>query len=185
MAGRNAQPIDILTAKGKSHKTKAEKEQRKNAEIKFGDQKLSCPDYVSKDLIARHKWNEIAKLYKDVDFVSSGDSGLVGRFCMTFSEYRDLLNRRVRINTISKDSDDVEDYIQDSEEFDYKIKQKLSDMVSTAAILQIDKAINSKMEMLIKMEDRLFLNPLAKIKNVPKKEKEVPKDPLQAAGYDL
>jgi hypothetical protein len=104
---------------------------------------------------------------------------------MAFSEYRDLLRRRTRINAICAEPDDIETYIQDSEEFDYKIRQKFLDAVSTAAVLQIDKAINSKMDMLIKMEDRLFLNPLAKIKNVPKKEKETAKDPLQAAGFNL
>jgi len=35
-----------------------------------------------------------------------------------------------------------------------------------------ETAVNKKMDMLIKMQDRLFLNPLAKIKNIPKQKKE-------------
>jgi len=47
-------------------------------------------------------------------------------------------------------------------------------------LLRIETAINKKMDMLIKMQDRLFLNPLAKVKNVPKKEKVKPNNPLES-----
>lgn len=175
MAGRPAKPIDIHMAGGNvSHLTKAEIEGRKKAEIKFGEQKLVCPDYVKKDPQANEKWKEISALYADVDFVASGDITLMGRYCMTFSEYLDLISRRGRIDAISEDSDDVEEYISDSEEFDYRLKKKLMGMCSTTAVLNLDTAINKKMDMLIKMEDRLFLNPLAKLKNVSKPPEEEP-----------
>ena len=47
---------------------------------------------------------------------------------------------------------------------------------------QLDTAINKKMDMLIKMEDRLFLNPLAKVKNVPKVKEEKPKNKFDKFG---
>jgi hypothetical protein len=40
------------------------------------------------------------------------------------------------------------------------------------------------MDMLIKMQDRLFLNPLSKCKNVPKKEADKPKNPMEDE-YDI
>lgn len=174
MAGRNAQPIDILQATGKKHLTKAEIELRKNSEIKFGGQQLTCPAYVKANKEAYKKWQEAIALYAGFDFVSSGDAGLLGRYCMTFSEYLDLIARRGRIDAISRDCDDVMDYVADSEEFDFRLKKKLLDMVSTSAVLNLDTAINKKMDMLIKMEDRLFLNPLAKLKNVAKPEEKEP-----------
>lgn len=48
--------------------------------------------------------------------------------------------------------------------------------------LQLESAINKKMDLLIKMEDRSFLNPLAKVKNIPKKEQEKA-NPLAAKGF--
>jgi hypothetical protein len=39
------------------------------------------------------------------------------------------------------------------------------------------------MDMLIKMEDRLFLNPLSKVKNIPKKEEPGKTDPLASKGF--
>ena len=170
--GRNAQPIDLLKAKGKKHLTKAEIETRKESEIKLGSKELLCPAYVKNDAVAFSKWREIKHIYKDVDFVSSGDTGLLGRYCMTFSEYLKLLERMKRISGIHNDSDDIEDYINDSEEFDFRIKKQLLDMISTDGILRLESAINKKQDLLIKMEDRLFLNPLAKVKNVPKEKKQ-------------
>ena len=120
--GRNAQPIDLLKAKGKKHLTKAEIETRKESEIKTGSKELLCPAYVKNDVVAFSKWREIKHIYKDVDFVSSGDTGLLGRYCMTFSEYLKLLERMKRISGIHNGSDDVEDYINDSEEFDFRIR---------------------------------------------------------------
>lgn len=170
--GRNAKPIELLMANGKKHLTKAEIEQRKENEIKLGDRKLICPSYIKNDANAYKKWKEIIKVYKEIDFVSSGDVGVLARYCMTHSEYIELLERRKRIDKLTEDSEDIEEYINDNEEFSYRIRKKLLDMVSTNAVLSLDTAINKKMDMLIKMEDRLFLNPLAKVKNVPKQTKQ-------------
>jgi phage terminase small subunit len=180
MAGRNAKPIELLVMAGKKHLTKAEIENRKNTEIRFGDHKLRCPEFVKTDIFAYAKWKEITALYKDFDFVSSGDSGLLSRYCKSFAEYQDLLSSYQRIKEIHYDMHEldealdsvVEDDDQEIRTFSYKVKKQLRDMISVNALLSIESAINKKMDMLIKMEDRLFLNPLAKTKNIPKKQKE-------------
>ena len=46
MAGRNKQPVDVLTARGKSHLTKAEKERRKEERRRAREN----PDYGLDDL---------------------------------------------------------------------------------------------------------------------------------------
>ena len=65
-----------------------------------------------------------------------------------------------------------------------KTFEKIDYILSVAGLLALDKAINAKMDALVKMEDRLFLNPVAKIKNVPK----TPEKKLDAAaerGFDV
>lgn len=178
--GRNAQPIEILQANGRKHLTRAEIEKRKQSEIKVGDSKLKCPDFVKKDIVAYKKWKEILKIYKEVDFVSSGDTGLLARYCMTFSEYESLLGARERIAasnsiTIEDKSEICADFaLEGSYTIDQvkKIINIVEYYVSLNGQLDVETAINKKMDMLIKMEDRLFLNPLAKVKNVPKKQKD-------------
>ena len=174
--GRNAQPIELLMAKGKKHLTKAEIEERKNNEIKVGTNKLICPSYVKNDSIAYKKWEEIIKIYKDIDFVSSGDVGLLSRYCMTFSEYEDLLKKRKKINVLEYDFEEIEMTKEVlSEELSIRqlnnLIKKINFVTSTDGIISIDREIDKKSDMLIKMEDRLFLNPLSKVKNVPKQVK--------------
>lgn len=183
--GRNGQPIDIVQANGRKHLTKAEIEERKSNEIKLGESKLICPDYVKSDMEAYKKWKEITKIYKDIDFVSSGDVGLLGRYCKTHSEYKELLKAYQRVSEIHYDCQELDEaidgtYVEDEKEkalYSAKVKKQLRDLFSIGAILSIETAINKKMDMLIKMEDRLFLNPLSKVKNIPKDTKDSDKQP--------
>lgn len=174
--GRNAQPIDILTAKGSKHLTKVEISQRKQSEIKLGDNKLKCPDFIKNDVAAFTKWKEITKIYKDVDFVSTGDTGLLGRYCMTFSEYYKLLDQKKRIERFEIDYEGL------LKHFEPEMLEGLDTFFRFGPVMQLDSAINKKGDMLIKMEDRLFLNPLAKVKNIPKKE-EPKANPLADKGF--
>lgn len=183
--GRNAKPIELLQAEGRKHLTKQEIEDRKESEIHFGDHKLKCPEFVKNDLAAYKKWREITRLYKDADFVSSGDAGLLARYCKAFSEYQDLLTSYQRIKEIHYDMKELDEaldssYVNDENEekrcFSYKVKKQLRDMISVNALLSVETAVNKKMDILIKMEDRLFLNPLSKVKSIPRKEKEKPQE---------
>lgn len=177
MGGRNGQPIELHLAKGNPNRlTKSEIERRKKAEIKIGDNKLKCPTFVKSDVNAFAKWKEITKIYKEIDFVSCGDVGLLARYCMTFSEYLQLLENRKRVGQFNADWDEYEDVLP--EDFIDVMNRYMRLNVD----LQLDTAINKKMDMLIKMEDRLFLNPLSKIKNIPKKEPEK-KNPLAEKGF--
>ncbi|WP_026881414.1 P27 family phage terminase small subunit [Clostridium akagii] len=162
--GRNAKPINLLLAQGKKHLTKAEIDKRKDTEIKLGNNKLVCPNYIKNNVNAYKKWKEIVKIYKEVDFVSSGDTGLLSRYCMTHSEYLNLCETRDRLSGLHADWSQYQNIFP--EEFQETVERVLYSNTD----LQMETAINKKMDMLIKMEDRLFLNPLSKVKNVPKQE---------------
>lgn len=183
MAGRNAKSIGLHIAAGNpSHLSKSEIESRKKSETQIGSHIIKCPAYIKENVDAYAKWKETIKLYKDTKIISSGDVGFLARYCMAFSEYIELLDRKKRINHISENSDEVLEYIEDSDEFDFRIQKQLRDMVSTEAILKIDTAINKKMILLIQMEDRSFLNPLAKVKNIPKAPEEKLKNKFDKFG---
>ena len=190
--GRNAKPIDLIMADGnKRHLTKAEIEHRKNTEIRFGNDKLVCPKHIKNNKNAYAKWKELIRLYKDFDFVASGDVGMLGRYCMAYSEYMDLLERRTMVcQLMPKVDDDENEIIKDQLDAGnvhpkriQKMIEKYEYILSFGGIISLDKAINAKMDALVKMEDRLFLNPLAKIKNVPKKPPEEEKTELDQNGF--
>lgn len=191
MAGRNAKPIDLHIISGNpSHLTKAEIENRKKTEIKLGENKLVCPSYVRNDKEAYKKWKEIKKLYTGFKFVSSADIGVIARYCLAFSQYIDLTERRKRIAEMDFLAEEAAETVETlTEEYGkrkaVKLYSKIDYILSTGGIMAMDKAINAKMAALVQMEDRLFLSPLAKVKNVPKEPEKEKEDPLSKNGFDV
>lgn len=181
MAGRNAKPIALHLAEGNPNRlTKEQIKQRQESEVKLGVddfKKIKKPDFVSKDKVANKRWNELIKEYKSaaeqgVQLLSSSDVGLLARYCKTFSEYERLLEAYQRIENIADDADPLYQYILEQDDFAMKAMTQLAQLASIDGILKIETAINKKMDQLVKMEDRLFLNPLAKVKNVPQPKQE-------------
>ena len=63
-----------------------------------------------------------------------------------------------------------------------KLYKDIDYVFSVSGVIAVDKALNAKMSALVQMEDRLFLNPLAKVRNIPKKEVKE-EDPLAGKGF--
>ncbi|WP_246628161.1 P27 family phage terminase small subunit [Paenibacillus oenotherae] len=166
--------------------TKEEIKQRQEAEVKLGEKdlaKLKKPAFVSKDKAASKIWNELIKEYKlaaaqGVELLTSSDIGMLALYCKTYSEYERLLGAYQRIDRIAENTDALYDYILGQDEFVIKAMTQIAQLASIDGILKIETAINKKMDMLLKMQDRLFLNPLAKVKNVPKPKKEEKKSAM-------
>ena len=160
MGGRHAKAVALHISQGNPNKlTRAEIERRKEAEVKLGKNdldKLKPPAYVENDVVALRYWKQHLLEYKEaakegVEVLTSSDIGLLALYCKTFGEYESLI----------------------------KLKQE-SQEVTIDTLIKLESLINKKMDMLIKMQDRLFLNPLAKVKNVPKREKEKPYNPMES-----
>lgn len=181
MGGRNAKPIGLQLAEGNPNRlTKEEIAARQAAEIKLGKSeldKLKPPPFVKNDTVAFSYWKQHLKEYKSaaaqgIELLTSSDVGMLALYCKTYAEYERLLKAYQRIDDIASDVEPLEDYLSSSEEFDHRARQQMTNLLSVDGLLRIETAINKKMDMLIKMQDRLFLNPLAKVKNVPKPKKE-------------
>lgn len=141
--GRNAQPVELILAKGRSHHlTKAEIERRKAAQIKTGQRTFKASEQVMADPVALAKFKQLRKLFKDIEFVEALDENLINRYCLTYSQLQALLEYRAAN----------------------------AGALEFNQMLKLDARIDKKQELLIKMEDRMFLNPVARLKNVPKKE---------------
>jgi phage terminase small subunit len=171
--GRPRKPLKLL----KKHLTKSEKKERKDLEVKTGTKKLVAPDYIKNNLVAYKKWQEIQLIYKGTDLISSGDVGMLARYCMTFSEYLRLCETRDRLGNLSSNWDKYQDV------FPEEFQEAVEDALRLNADLQLESAINKKLEILLKMEDRSFLNPLAKIKNIPKPDPKPKKTELDKRGF--
>jgi len=185
MPGRNAKPIGLHLAEGNPNRlTKAEIAARQEGEVKLGEKdldKLKLPAFVRKDKAAAKLWRELIKEYKlaakqGVELLTSSDVGMLALYCKTFSEYERLQEKYQQIDQVQIDESVFDELIGNAEaatEAEAKAIRYLSQLASLEGALKIETAINKKMDMLLKMQDRLFLNPLAKVKNVPQPKKEV------------
>lgn len=160
MAGRQALPIDVLLTRGKKHLTKKEIELRKQAEVKLGVgdiEKLAPPAYITNDVVAYGYWKKHIKEYANAaksgtEILRSSDVGILCMYCKMQSEYEALM--------------------------EYRQRQPLG----FDEMLKLEAAINKKIASMIQMQDRLFLNPAARVKNVPKKQDKPPENPADEFG---
>lgn len=161
MAGRNSKPTQLIKLEGnKDRRTKAELDHREKAEraMKTGTTFKEEPA-TKADEFAHKEFLRLKKLYKEIDYVEGLDQAIINRYCQLKSQENSL-------NNLYK-------------KFEQKLNSDLSPFHRLEAFEQIDALMtkqNQVRNMLLKLEDRLLLNPTARVRAVPKKppEKEKP-----------
>ena len=190
MPGRPGKPIEMHLYDGKKHLTKAEIKHRQENKIRLGTPDLKMPQSVRRNPVAKKKWKELEELYEGFDFVSSSDVGIISQLCLAYAELNSLIDHLHTLELIEPfdplEKEEVE------EEWSGKMGRvairnmwrKIDFCISMGGILAVNKAIDAKRSIIRSLEDRLYLNPLAKNRNVPKKPAEKPEEtPLQKAGF--
>jgi phage terminase small subunit len=147
MKGRNPKPIALHLKEGNlSHLTKEEIETRQKSEIKLGQNNFECPDFIKNDEIAYKKWQELIKDYEEA--AKNGIELLTSSDVGLLARYCKTFSEYINLQNQRKKNLTIEE------------------------LIKIETAINKKMDMLLKMEDRLFLNPLSKVKAIIKTSQE-------------
>ena len=187
--GRKALPIDMHKARGNPNRlTKAEIERREKGEIKLGKDVFRMPTAVKAMKEAARKWKELIKLYEGVGYVTSADIDTIAQYCITHAQYMDLVKHRAQSQMVDfalsegmKAQEKLMDYMGDDKGKRFWIK--LEYLMSLDGVMEIDRAINAKIGILIKLGDRLLINPVSRVKNIPKKPNKPKADPLEKAGF--
>ena len=162
---RPGKPTELILLEGKSHRTKDELEQRKKAEEELATgEEFKESAQVKNNKIAHKEFLRLKKLYKEISYVEGLDEQIINRYCLEISN---LFELQEMIENISKKIDECEE-----------IAEQIS-MYNT--MVEAMKAQHKSKELLLKYEDRLFLNPTSRIKSIPKKpEKEKEKTGMEA-----
>lgn len=183
-------PVALHIHDPSSHKTVEEKENIADAEITMGITKFSAPDAVKKQPAALIKWKEITKIYKDsgLVLVSSTDNGVLARYCLLYADYYGLVEQRRVISNIEFSDDDTAELIAlTDEEYTHERSRRLWGMMeyftSLDGLLKLDDKINNKCKAILSIEDRIFLNPAAKVRTLPIQRKPKEKDELGDLGF--
>lgn len=157
--GRNAKPTDLLLLDGKTHLTKEQIMQRKSQEITLKNQNITPDSMVLKDKRALKEFKNLKKLYEEIDFIGTLDSYIISQYCLAVSELDDLVALMAATRKDLQSEDD-------------KVKEK-----AIGNFLAFDTEIRLKRAEIIKLSDRLYLNPVARTKNLPQKEAPPPPAP--------
>lgn len=159
--GRPGKPVELLAIEGKKHLTKAEKEHRAAAEKELApkNKNFKPSEEVKSNPAAYAVFKKLKKLYKGVSYVGESDEMVINRYCLLSAEVERLEAINERMEEKLEDVEEPKDYVQL-----YK------------AIVSMSSNIRQSREMLFKFEDRLLLNPTARIKNVPKRPDTKPKE---------
>ncbi|WP_054948969.1 P27 family phage terminase small subunit [Numidum massiliense] len=152
MAGRPSKPVQLLKLEGKSHRTKKELAHREKAEKSlYTGTKFRESPAVKSDPIAHKEFLRLKKLYKYIQYVDGLDEQIINRYCMMVSQENSLIERIAQLEGISNELDGPGEKIE---------MFKLITSTTTK--------LNQTRDMLLKLEDRLFLNPTARVKAIPK-----------------
>ena len=151
---RPSKPVDLILQEGnKLHLTKGEIEHRRKMEkaLSSRDSRITESAQVKADEIAHSEFMRLKRLFKDNSYVEALDSQIINRYCLEISEYHQLQNRLDQLESDLARVDEPGDRI------------KLHDLIHKTTM-----SIYKSTDLLLKMEDRLFLNPSTRIKAVPK-----------------
>ena len=106
---RPRQPIDLITAKGRSHKTKAEIDERKKTEIKGNNDDIKPPGFL-RTKAEKEKFVYIAGELDRIGIMSNLDCDVLGRYIKAqrdWEKYSKLVDRmQAKLSKIIGGDDD-------------------------------------------------------------------------------
>ena len=161
MAGRPSKPVQLIKLEGnKDRRTKAELEYREKFEKPLypGTIFKESPA-VKEDPVAHKEFLRLKRLYKNIQYVDGLDEQIINRYCLMVSQESALADAIADLKDSLKDCESVEER-----------------MLVYDNIAKLSTKLEKVRDMLLKLEDRLFLNPTARIKAIPKKPPEDKKE---------
>lgn len=171
--GRPPKPHLQLVTEKKSHRTKAELEQRKSQEDGLLT-KIKIKEFNStkSNEVAHKEFLRIINLYKKIDKNDDLFAGVLNRYCMLKAECFDFEEKR---ETFYKNLSDLEEewekqYLLPKEEreissFEYfKLKSQMQ-----GQIISLDKQVQNKRKMMLDIEKENLMTISSALRSIPKK----------------
>lgn len=155
-------PVSMMT----KHISKADRERRKSAEESLQtNETFSESPQVKADPVAHAEFTRLKRLYSKINYVEALDQQVINRYCLEVSNIHLLQNIFTQLNDLAEETDEFEKKISIFEQ-----------------INKTNSAMQKCKELLLKYEDRLFLNPTSRIRSIPKTPDE-PKQLSPMAEY--
>jgi phage terminase small subunit len=149
---RPSKPVQLLKLEGKSHRTNKELEYREKVEESlYSGETFKESFAVKSDPIAHKEFIRLTRLYSKIQYIDGLDEQIINRYCMLISQEDNF--QKLICKTSEK--------IIDCDNFEQRLElYKFINNVTTK--------LNQTRDALLKLEDRLFLNPTSRVRAIPK-----------------
>jgi len=167
-------PIIVLTTENKSHRTKAEKEQRKKAEesLETGVALKERPE-VKSNKIAHKEFSRVSKLLENIQKNDALYETIINRYCVMIAECADMQEKKDRCYQILEQLNERFD-----EEIDNSPPEERAKIIrsysksyneSLKSLFGCDAAIQTKRKMLLDIEKENIMTIASALRSIPKK----------------
>lgn len=156
-------PVEYMT----KHMSKRAKTERATAEKSLlTGENFTESAQVKSDPVAHREYMRLKRLYEKIDFVDALDKDIINDYCMERANLEQLTNILIQMRNKCEETDDLD--------------QK---MTVFGELQKVSVEIRKCREVLLKMQDRLFLNPAGRLRAIPKKPAEPEQAPSGVAAF--
>ena len=172
---RPSKPFEVLVSENKSHRTKAELEQRKQGEESLASgSALKERSEVRCNKYAHDEFTRINKLLKKIKKNDALYEAIINRYCLIQGECFDLEDMILKLKN---DIDDLAERLVEKD-IEYLAYLEYKDKIQNK-ILACDKQIQTKRKMLLDIEKENILTIASALRSIPKKaEEKAEEDPM-------
>lgn len=179
-------PYEVINMEKRSHRTKKELKQRKQAEEQLlSGESLKERKEVNKNPVAHKEFLRINKLLKNIGKNDAIYEPVINRFCLLQAECKELEERREEFYRMTLEL--KETFNETTAEMDAERKaEMLLEFARTmakmnASMISCDKQIQTKRKMLLDIEKENIMTIASALRSIPKKPKEEEEDdPMMA-----
>ena len=164
-----AKPCSVLEAEGKSHRTKAELEKRREGEAALATgKKLKERSEVQSNPIAHKEFLRLNKLLETIGKNDAIYEAVINRYCLLHAECSDFEKKRESFyHSIEELETDKERLLEAGEmslQAYFKMKNNLQN-----TIISLDKQVQAKRKMMFDIERENIMTIAAALRSIPKK----------------
>lgn len=178
---RPPKPFAVIASEGRSHRTKAELEQRRKAEEELlTGIPLREREEVKSNPRAHKEFTKINKILKKIEKNDALFEMVINRYCILVAECEEFEEKRETFYNRMLKFESMEESLIENKEMTYSEYYKMLNGFQNQ-ITSIDKQIQSKRKMLMDIEKENLMTIQSGLRSIPKKENKGESDPLRDA----
>lgn len=175
-------PVKILEMEKRSHRTKKELAQRRNAEAALlTGVRLKEKMEVRNQPAAHREFMRLRKLLRAIDKDDDLYGETINRYCMLVAECEDFQSKRERVYQQLCDYQERMDELIREDEMTWREAYQIeADM--QRSLLSVDRQVQAKRKMLLDMEKENIMTIASSLRSIPKKTEKKKNALMEALG---